>query len=177
MPNSVNAGIVSLHAATAADLTRIENMMQFYNYDLSESSPVELGENGLFTLRPKEAYWAKPSVKPYIAIVSGELAGFAVVDDEVVYPDAEFNIGYFFLARRYRRRGLAQQMASQLFRLHPGRWEVYHFASNAAADRFWAKAIVQVSFGQSRVEDIVRDEMRCRLHRFSISEFSHPAGS
>ena len=149
--------------------------MQFYNYDLSESSPVEFGDNGQYKLRPKDAYWANPSVKPYIATVNGELVGFAVIDDEAVYPETDFNMGYFFLARRYRRRGLALQMASELFKLYAGRWEVYHFVNHAAADRFWSRAIAHLGFAQSQVEDIVSDEMSCRLHRFSTNGSCRPA--
>ncbi len=173
MQNSANTQAISLHPATAHDLVRIENMMQFYNYDLSESCPVVLGENGLFTLRPKQVYWAKPTVKPYVAMVNGELAGFAVVDDEAVYPDTDFNMGYFFLARRYRRRGLALQMANQLFEMYPGKWEVYYFAANVAAGQFWSKAIAQIGFAQPGVEEMVSDEMLCRLHRFTICASIH----
>ncbi|MCV2367719.1 GNAT family N-acetyltransferase [Roseateles oligotrophus] len=159
---------ISLHEATAEDLPRIENLMQFYNYDLSEFWPVEFSATGLYALRPKEAYWAKPSVRPYIAKIDGELAGFAVVDDEVQDPQSQFNLGYFFLGRRYRGSGAAQEMLRLLFERHPGRWEVYFFVDNLPAARFWPKAIAQQTGDQEvLVTDTDSDGLPCRLYRFS----------
>lgn len=141
--------------------------MQFYNYDLSEWCPVEFSPSGLYALRPKGPYWAKASVKPYIARVGADLAGFAVVDDEVQDPRSDFNLGYFFLGRRYRGSGLAQDMARQIFSLHPGNWEVYFFASNKPAARFWPQAIALAGGLNVEVEDSVADGLACRLLRFS----------
>lgn len=161
------AQLVLLDACTE-DLVRIEHLMQFYNHDLSEWCPIEFGDSGLYNLRPKAQYWARPSVRPYVARINGELAGFAVVDEEVLDASSDFNLGYFFLARRYRGRGLAQDMARQIFNRHEGQWEVCFIANNQPAARFWPKAIGQVSGEGVKVQDIVHDEMACRLYMFSI---------
>jgi len=156
-----------LQEASAEDLPRIESLMQFYNYDLSEWCPVEFGVSGLYTLRPKDQYWAKPAVKPYLARVGDQLAGFAVVDDEVQGSNSNFNLGYFFLGRRYRGRGLAVDMVRQLFDRHPGQWEIYFFANNAPAAKFWPKAIAVAGGVGVEVQDTVSDALPCRLYKFS----------
>jgi predicted acetyltransferase len=66
-------------------------------------------------------------------------------------------------------------MANQLFAMYPGKWEVYHFSDNVAAGRFWSKAIAQVGIAHLGVEEIVSDEMLCRLHRFTVEASIHPA--
>lgn len=119
---------VSLVAATHEDTARIEAMMQFYNYDLSEWYPVVLSSSGLYKLRPKEDYWRQPGVRPFLIRVDDELAGFAVVDDEVMDPQADHNMGYFFVARRYRGRAVGRCFTQQLFRKFPGRWEIDRLA-------------------------------------------------
>lgn len=168
MQNTKPSASISLHEASAEDLPRIENLMQFYNYDLSEWCPVEFSPTGHYALRPKDAYWAKLSVRPYLAKIDGEIAGFAVVDDEVQDPGTEFNLGYFFLGRRYRGSGAAQDLLRLLFERHPGRWEVYFFASNLPAARFWPKAIArQTKATDVTVTDTLSDGLACRLYQFS----------
>lgn len=154
--------------ATAEDLPRIENLMQFYNYDLSEWHPVEFADHGLYAIRPKARYWAQAGVVPYKVQVGGQWAGFAVVDDEVIDPASQFNMGYFFVARRYRGLGIGRRLAATLFREHPGRWEVYHLASNQAAQRFWSSAIASLSGSAPHEASQVIDEVPSTLYRFSV---------
>jgi hypothetical protein len=55
-----------------------------------------------------------------------------------------------------------------LFERHPGRWEVYFFASNLPAARFLPKAIARQAVDQNvLVKDTVSDGPPCRLYRFS----------
>lgn len=150
------------------DLPRIENLMQFYNYDLSEDYPVEFAEHGLYALRPKQAYWAQPTVVPYLLRVAGHLAGFAVVDQEVVEPSSTYSLGYFYVARRYRGQGLGLPLAATVMRQHPGRWEVYHLARNRAAQRFWPRVLPQLASTPLEVSDRVIDELPSTLYRFAV---------
>ncbi len=156
-----------LRRATAADHSRIENLMQFYNYDLSESYPLSFGENGLYTLRPKQDYWSAPTVHPYLIEVGTALAGFAVVDQEVVAPTSTYNLGYFFIGRRFRHQGIGKQIVRQLLQHYPGEWEIYHLRENDAAKQFWSSVITtagiaDVKFSEQRIDDEI-----CVLYRFS----------
>lgn len=153
--------------ATPEDLPRIENLMQFYNYDLSEHYPVEFASHGLYAIRPKASYWAQPAVVPYKVLVDGHWAGFAVVDDEVVDPASQHNMGYFFVARRYRGLGLGLQVAATLLREHPGRWEIYHLESNQAARRFWLRAILSITGSTPAEFSRVIDDVPSTLYAFS----------
>ncbi len=153
--------------ATPEDLPRIENLMQFYNYDLSEWYPVEFASHGLYALRPKATYWAQPGVVPYKVHVGGHWAGFAVVDDEVIDRAAQYNMGYFFVARRYRGLGVGRQLAATLLREHPGRWEIYHLESNQAARRFWPGAIESITREAPRVSSRLIDGIPATLYAFS----------
>ncbi|MEJ6000821.1 GNAT family N-acetyltransferase [Paucibacter soli] len=155
--------------AGAEDLPRIERLMQFYNYDLSEWCELEVGDGGLYNIRSKAAYWAQPGVRPYLLRVRGELAGFAVVDDEVLDPAAQFNMGYFFIARRYRGRGLGLPVVQELLRRHPGRWELYHYDSNVPAGRFWRKVLGQSACAGLELRSVLMDDMPAQLYRFSTA--------
>jgi predicted acetyltransferase len=153
--------------ATVEDFGRIENLMQFYNYDLSEWYPIDFASHGLYALRPKQPYWSKSTVVPYVVRVGGHLAGFAVVDEEVVDAESNYNMGYFFIARRYRGLGLGLHLAKSVVRRHIGRWEVYHLEKNAAAKRFWSKAIASITGVAPIVSNKVIDELPSILYTFS----------
>ena len=162
-----SASQVSVRSALTSDIACIENMMQFYNYDLSESLPVSFAETGLYALRPKAQYWAKPHVAPFVIYVDGELAGFAVVDDEVIEPESRYNMGYFFIARHYRGRGVGKQVASKLFAQFSGAWEVYFYTNNQAASRFWNSVIAESSTRDVATSAQIIDGEPCTLFSFS----------
>jgi predicted acetyltransferase len=161
---------VVVSRAAPEDLPRIENLMQFYNYDLSEWCPVEFAHHGLYAIRPKAAYWAQAAVVPYKLQVGGHWAGFAVVDDEVIDRSSQHNMGYFFVARRYRGLGIGLQLAATILREHPGRWEIYHLQGNQAARRFWPRAIASITGAAPHESSRVIDEMPSTLYAFSHSE-------
>lgn len=161
------ASQVSVRAAQLTELTCIENMMQFYNYDLSESHPVDFAATGLYALRPKEQYWSKHSVAPFVVYVDGALAGFAVVDDEVIEPTSHYNMGYFFIARRYRALGVGKQVVSKLFSQFPGAWEIYFYTNNKAASRFWHAVIAKSSVHDVASSERIIDGEPCTLFTFS----------
>lgn len=115
--------------------------MQFLNYDLSEWYPIPFTQSGRYALQPKKAYWSRPGLAPFLVQVQGELAGFAVVDDEVVERHSAFNMGYFFVARRFRNQGVGRFIANHLLGKYPGRWEIYFLQRNAVAGGFWRRVL------------------------------------
>ncbi|MFZ6814366.1 GNAT family N-acetyltransferase [Undibacterium sp. Rencai35W] len=134
---------VAICVATKADLYRIENMMQFYNYDFSEWHDIDLSETGLFRLQPKEAYWSQSNVKPFLIKMNDKLAGFAVIDDELTHDSSNYNLDYFFILRRYRGKGIAQAAIELLLNQFKGNWEIYSLRQNAIAEKFWRKILTQ----------------------------------
>jgi predicted acetyltransferase len=158
---------ILVRPALSTELACIENMMQFYNYDLSESLPVDFAETGLYAIQPKAQYWLKPGVAPFVIYVDGELAGFAVVDDEVIQPQSQYNMGYFFIARRYRGRGVGKQVANKLFSQFSGAWEIYFYTTNETASKFWNAVIAKSSAHDVAMSAQIIDSEPCTLVSFS----------
>ena len=99
-----------------------------------------------------------------------QLAGldFAIVDAECEHADSDLNLGYFFIARRFRGRGLGSAAVRQLFRLHRGNWEIYHLAANHAAGAFWQRVLAACAV--DRLESSARTihGEACVLFRFKV---------
>ncbi|WP_426236144.1 GNAT family N-acetyltransferase [Pseudomonas sp. TWP3-2] len=158
MPN------IELHPAQRDELDTIENLMQFYMYDLSQWLPLKLGEHGFFSIQPKLDYWRQPATQPFLIKVDGELAGFVTVDNDIHLDGAEYNIGYFFVSRRFRGQGVAQFVVSALLSRIPGQWQIFHIDANLPAQRFWAGLIPTLSGGEFTLHEKSVDGYPCTFY-------------
>ena len=157
---------IELHAAQRDDFDTLENLMQFYVYDFSEWLPLELGEHGFFNIQPKLDYWRKPATRAFMIRVGGELAGFVTVDDNTHLDGAEYNIGYFFVSRRFRGQGVAKFVVSALLSQFPGQWQIFHIDANPPARRFWAKVMPDLTGNQFTLHQQPVDGYPCTFYRF-----------
>jgi predicted acetyltransferase len=157
---------IELHAAQRDDLDTLENLMQFYVYDFSEWLPLKLGEHGFFSIQPKTEYWRNPATLPFLIRIDGELAGFVTVDDDTHIEGAEYNIGYFFVSRRFRGQGVAKFVASTLLSQFPGQWQIFHIDANPPARRFWAKVMPDLTGDLFTLHQRPVDGYPCTFYRF-----------
>ncbi|MCB2254527.1 GNAT family N-acetyltransferase [Pseudomonas chlororaphis] len=159
---------IDLQPAQRNDWQCLENLMQFYLYELSEWLPLELGRHGLFEIQSLDRYWRQPGTRPWLLRVDGELAGFAVVDDKVHLAQAQHNLAYLFVARRFRGRGIGRQVVTQLLAPRPGQWQVFHIDANRPARDFWARVVPQLSGGAFSCQPSTADGYPCTLYAFHI---------
>ncbi|WP_397452888.1 GNAT family N-acetyltransferase [Pseudomonas sp. NA-150] len=157
---------IELHAAHQEDLQSIENLMQFYMHDFSEWLPLKLSDHGFFSVQSMQNYWRKPATQPFLIKVDGELAGFVTVDGDGPFTDAHYNIGYFFISRRFRGRGIARFVVSALLSKFPGQWQIFHIDANQPARGFWEKIISELTQGAFSCHPVTVDGYPCTLYRF-----------
>lgn len=155
---------VELHPAQRDELPTLENLMQFYLYDFSEWLPLKFAEHGFFSFQLKDDYWRNPATRPFLIRVDDELAGFVTADNDTHIAGAEHNIGYFFLARRFRGQGVAQFVVSALLSRIPGQWQIFHIDANLPAQRFWARLIPELSGGEFTLQQREVDGYPCTFY-------------
>jgi predicted acetyltransferase len=121
----------------------LANLLELYAHDFSELRDLDVGEDGRFGYEALPLYWTEPERFPFLVRVGGRLAGLVLVrrgsvisGDEAVWDMAEF-----FVVRGYRRRRIGTQVAHEVWRRFPGRWEIRVMQKNDAARRFWQEAI------------------------------------
>jgi predicted acetyltransferase len=163
---------IEIRPALASDEACIDNLMQLYAYDASGWYPIELQANGRFTLRPVARFWTEANQHPFLIFVDGKLAGFAVVDGEVVDPSSKWNMGYFFIARRYRGQGVGRHTAQQLFAQFRGDWEIYQVIQNTNATHFWRSVISAFTNARFTERELAIGGDHCIQQRFA----SKPGG-
>ena len=139
---------VELQVAQESDHDCIDMLMQFYHYDASEWFSLDVAQNGRYAIRSTDRFWQSAGQFPFLILVEGAIAGFAVVDKEVTNADTDFNVGYLFVLRRYRGRGVGRIVAHQLFAQFRGCWEVYQVEQNLDAIDFWRRVIGDFTRGK-----------------------------
>lgn len=110
-----------------------------------------------------DLYWQAPDRLPYLINHDGRIAGFVLVNTETVTDlPTDHAIAEFYVCPDARRLGLGQAAARQVFRAHPGQWEVAIMRKNTPALAFWDKTLRQswiTRHEATRLED-------CVMHRF-----------
>jgi predicted acetyltransferase len=144
---SSNPMNVELIVPSRSDRGLIRRMMELYMHDFSEFDGSDLDEHGLFGYGDLDYFWFEPTHAIFLVTVDGKLAGFVMVDNEVVVDGNERSITEFFVMRKYRRRGVGKQVAFEVFNRFPGRWEVRVTAENIPAQEFWREIIAGYTKG------------------------------
>jgi predicted acetyltransferase len=137
----------------------VRNLFALYIYDLSEHMGWDVPETGLFGSDEFLAqYWGrKPNDArlhwseglrgfPFLIKADGMLAGFALIR-EIEKDPPTFDVGEFFILRKYRGRGVGKGVAHRLFDLFPGNWQVRELPENTPAQDFWRRTIDEYTSG------------------------------
>ncbi len=147
---------IEIIEAREEDMPVIENLIRFYIYDMSEHMGWDCPESGLFGgCDELPQYWGKPCDPeyawpegwrgyPFLVRVDGRLAGFSLVRQT---GEDSYDIGQFFILRKFRGKGVGKYVARRMFDLFQGNWEVGEMLENAPARAFWTRIIAEYTDG------------------------------
>ncbi len=153
---------IQLVKADESQADVIANLVPFYIYDLSELMGWSCPESGRFGGEDDlPQYWGRPvepeytwpmgsQGHPFTIRVDGELAGFALVKRVGDTSPPHFEVGGFFVLRRFRHKHVGAQVAHGLFAMFPGDWTVGSMVGNAPANVFWKSVVA--GFTGNRLE-------------------------
>lgn len=119
----------------------LANLFPLYIHDLSAFTDFDVDDDGMFRAPPSfAAYWQEADRYPFLLRADGKIAGFALIRQMASEP-LTFDMGEFFVLRRYRRFGVGRTAACALFDRFKGNWEVRELIANEPAQRFWRRII------------------------------------
>ena len=127
----------------------LRQLLELYNHDFSEYDQADVDAHGWYGYGYLDHYWTEPKRHPFFIKVDAKLAGFVLVNDYCyVLKDTKATaIAEFFVMRKYRRQGIGQTVAHQIFDRFPGKWEVIQCGANAPSIVFWEKVIGEYTNG------------------------------
>lgn len=140
-----------LHAISDADLPVVERLWQLYSHDMSEVRGTLPNTVGVFKAGRLPTYFADPDACGYLIFYRDAPAGFAFVQG---LSGGTKTMGDFFVVRAARRRRVGYDVARELLRRHPGRWEIGFQAENHGAPEFWRRVATDA------VRERWREELR-----------------
>lgn len=129
-----------IRRATAADEPALAQLLELYQYELSDIWEQELDAAGRYGYGLAR-FWAGGADQAFMVWVEGRPAGFALVDRASRTGAAAYWMDQFFLLRRFRRGGIGRALAVHVFAALPGPWEVGQMPGNPAARQFWRRVI------------------------------------
>ena len=160
---------VEVTEATGEDRQIVRNMFLFYFHDLAQwDEGLAINAYGLPVWKafgdptprtPEEAvtynWWIRDECRLFLICVDDYPAGFAIINAQAknLPPNIDVDMLDFFIASKYRRKGIGRIAARSLFDLFPGRWEVAQLADNAAAIGFWHRVIGEYTGGNYETLD------------------------
>jgi predicted acetyltransferase len=126
--------------------------MELCQHDYSEFNGADVDEDGRFGYRYLDYYWSEPGRYPFLVRVSGKPAGFVLVRELELNVDGQpvHEVAEFFILRKYRRRGIGQAVAPQVFARFPGVWQLRVEADNQPAQAFWQIVVGRCGHGNVR---------------------------
>jgi predicted acetyltransferase len=124
--------------AEIADQETLRAQLRDYLKELSAFAVVEQ------TLTHFNDYWNDSTRWPYVIEVGGKPVGFIFINQwSPSERGTDYAVAEFYVAPQWRGRRHDTAAAFQVFRKHPGQWELAIFNRNLTAQAFWPAAIVR----------------------------------
>lgn len=120
-----------------------DHLLQLYEYEFSDITKLEVNRQGLYNNAELEKHLNEGSCQPFLLRYQQKWAGLAVINLKSYLNDDSHvrDVAEFFVMKLYRHRRIGQMMATHLFDLFPGKWEVRQLPEAEMARRFWLKVI------------------------------------
>ena len=118
----------------------IWNVFQFYCYETSIEDECDLEENGLYSLSSEyfAQYWINPRWSAHLLRWNGAIAGFALIEPSEALDSAQ-ELADLFVVKRFRRKGIARDVALHFMAERTIPWTVVVFQEAHDAQSFWSK--------------------------------------
>jgi predicted acetyltransferase len=158
----------------ATDSKIITSLFQYYIYDMSEYAKFSPDENGSYavsdTVSKLSDYWKLPEHYPYLITVDGEIAGFSLLR-RFPFNKNYFDIGQFFILRKYKNKGVGKKAFQLSVRKHPGKWITRVLLNNTGAYNFWLNVISEIS---SENQKILKEKYYDNIMYFFYYDVENP---
>ena len=149
---------IQLQIPSRSERSLVRHLMELYQYDFSEFDGQDLDEHGCFGYGDLDYFWFEPTHAAFLVTVDEKIAGFVLIDNEVVIQGNERSITEFFILRKYRLQGVGKQVAFEVFRRIPAKWEVRVIKQNPPAQAFWRRIIAEYTRDNYQETKLDNDE-------------------
>ncbi len=139
----------------------LRQMLELYEYEFSEFNENDINEYGFYGYRYFDHYWTDPERHAFFIKINGKYAGFVMVNNFCyVLKEKARSLAEFFVMRKYRRLGIGRSVASKIFDMFPGKWEVLQHGRNDLSKLFWNNVIENYTNNEYMVRTVITEEWK-----------------
>ncbi|HEI6745950.1 TPA: GNAT family N-acetyltransferase [Legionella pneumophila] len=132
---------IEIIPATISDYPIVQNLAGYYVYDRTGYMGWSCSEKGTFECIDFKHYFETQNEKAFVVKVDDDLAGFVLLDKEFLLEAVDWNMGEFFILKKFQGKGIATYVAHNILKENPGKWSVAVMPENIKAVNFWRKII------------------------------------
>ena len=162
---------VELQKINLDEKSVIQNMMQFYLYDYSDTDKRDINSWGLFEYEYLDSYFDEDEDRvPFFIKLNDIVVGFVLINNHSVLSDAKDvrSIAEFFVMKKYRRIGIGTATVKSVFDSYPGKWEIKIDENNKVALAFWRKCIKDSTNGNYKEKYLKNDKLKAYVEIFNV---------
>ncbi len=122
----------------------IAQLYELYTYEMTDLVDFDINDNGFYGNDELPLYWSEPSGRhPYLIFVGKKLAGFVLIQwgSPIAANSDVWDVSEFFIMRKFRKKGIGQFVAHQIWNKFNGTWQVRVWDNNKTAHVFWETTI------------------------------------
>lgn len=160
---------IEINPVSASEKPILRHLMELYQYDFTEFDGADTGPFGLYDYPYLDHYWVEQGRYPFFIRVDGNLAGFVLVAryNYLTGQKDTWVMAEFFIMRKYRRQGVGEYVAHNVFDQFPGPWQVGQINENTAAITFWRKVIGHYTCNSYEEQILNNDNWRGPIQLFT----------
>jgi len=122
----------------------IRQLCELYTYEMTDLADFDINDDGYFGYEGLSSFWKDENKYAYLIYVNKKLAGFVLIQkgSPIDKADTEvWDVVEFFIMRKYRRKGIGEYVAQNLWASIRGPWQIRVWDNNKTAHIFWEKTI------------------------------------
>ena len=132
--------------ARIEDKPTIHDFIQPYLNELSsfpDDSPDYKDKNGIYRYPYLDNYWQEDTRYPYLFFRGNKVTGFALVS----YYGGYWRMSEIYVIPEFRKLKVAFDCVTEIFKEHPGKWEIQFNKDNTHSRSLWEKLADKFSTG------------------------------
>lgn len=127
----------------------LKNLLEKYDYEFSQYDNRDVNILGLYGYDYLDYYWTEEKRWSFFIKVDGNLAGFVMVNDHAeVELNTDYTLAEFFVMYKYRKLGIGKYVATKIFDMFHGKWQLKRHPKNIASVYFWNSVISEYTNGK-----------------------------
>ena len=147
---------IEVHEISPNEKELIQSLLQFYEYEFSIYEEDDVDE-----------YFEIKEYTPLLVRISGKPAGFVIVNLDPSAEQGRYLIEEFFIMKRFQKKGVGSDVASQVFDMFGQDWVVRVISENVKGQSFWKKVIDHYTAGNFSVEVFNDESWEGPIYTFS----------